>query len=78
MEDIQEVLLLARQQGVLPPVRIARILAGECTGQFASSDTFADSSDIKTVPLEVALDYVGEVLDGSNTEIARLKVCETE
>jgi hypothetical protein len=72
LEDIEEILALARQQGVLPPVRIARILAGEGTGQFASSEDII--SNLRTVPLSVALDYVGDVLDESRVEVSRLEV----
>lgn len=71
--DIQEALSLARRQGVLPPVRIARILAGEGTSQFSSDDTSYDAEH-RTIPLSVALDYVGAVLDESRKEISRLKV----
>jgi len=73
--DIQEALSLARRQGVLPPVRIARILAGEGTSQFSSDDGGKNSPQHRTVPLYVALDYVGAVLDESRKEISRLKVC---
>jgi vacuolar protein sorting-associated protein 11 len=73
LEDIQEALALARRQGVLPPVRIARILAGEGTGQFSSATIVANRPQIKTVPLSVALDYVGDILDESRKEISRLK-----
>jgi hypothetical protein len=65
---------LAHRQGVLPPVRIARILAGEGTGQFSSASGGASSSNQRTVPLSVALDYVGDILDESRKEITRLKV----
>lgn len=73
LEDIQEALALARRQGVLPPVRIARILAGEGTGQFSSGTVGAERPQVKTVPLSVALDYVGDILDESRKEISRLK-----
>jgi vacuolar protein sorting-associated protein 11 len=73
LEDIQNALALARRQGVLPPVRIARILAGEGTGQFSSGGISADRPQINTVPLSVALDYVGNILDESRKEISRLK-----
>lgn len=66
---------MAHRQGVLPPVRIARILAGEGTGQFSSASGGASSSNQRTVPLSVALDYVGDILDESRKEITRLKVC---
>ena len=55
----------------MPPVRIARILAGEGTGQF-SIDNSGTEKDKRTVPLSVALDYVGDILDESRGEIARL------
>ena len=74
LEDIQETLALARRQGVLPRVRIARILAGEGTGQFSSSTVLSDRTQLRTVPLSVALDYVGDILDESRKEISRLKV----
>jgi hypothetical protein len=77
LHDIQEALSLARRQGVLPPVRIARILAGEGTGQFSSSAIAEDTPGQRTVPLSVALDYVGAVLDESRKEISRLKVRES-
>ena len=74
MEDIQEALALARRQGVLPPVRVARILAGEGTGPFrAECDTSITKSNKPTVPLSVALDYVGSVLEDSRRETSRLK-----
>jgi hypothetical protein len=75
LEDIQEALTLARTQGVLPPVRIARILAGEGTGQFSSDrrQPSKDSARKKTVPLSVALDYVGAVLEESRKKCSRLK-----
>lgn len=71
LEDIQEALTLARRQGVLPPVRIARILAGEGPGQFSSDRPIKERK--KTVPLSVALDYVGTVLEKSRKEASRLK-----
>ena len=75
LEDIQEGLALAKRQAVLPPVRIARILAGEGTGQF--SDSIGDGSNGKTsdssIPLSVALDFVGNILEESRQEISRLK-----
>jgi len=74
LEDIQETLALARRQGVLPPVRIARVLAGEGTGQFSSFTVPSDRVQPRTVPLSVAIDYVGNILDESRKEISRLKV----
>lgn len=71
LDDIEEALNLARRQGVLPPVRIARILAGEGSGQFSSESSSRNNK--RTVPLSVALDYVGTVLEKSRREAARLK-----
>lgn len=73
LEDIQEALSLARRQGVLPPVRIARILAGEGTGQFSNVGAAGKAPQQRTVPLSVALDYVGTILDESRQEIGRLR-----
>ena len=73
LEDIQEALALARRQGVLPPVRIARILAGEGTGQFSVESNTKEGPQRRTVPLSVALDYVGTILEESRKEISRLK-----
>ena len=72
MEDIQEALALARRQNVLPPVRIARILAGEGTGPFRADRS--NDHNKPTVPLAVALDYVGTILEESRRETSRLKV----
>ena len=61
---------------MLPPVRIARILAGEGTSQFSSPSSSAEEKSgpkQRTVPLSVALDYVGAILDDSRKEIGRLK-----
>ena len=72
MEDIQEALVMARRQGVIPPVRIARILAGEeSPGQF-SADAAPSDSGKGSIPLSVALDYVGNILEESRKEITRL------
>ena len=72
LDDIREALALARAQGALPPVRIARILAGEGSGQFSSDRNDAEEKK-QTVPLSVALDYVGSILDDSRQDISRLK-----
>jgi hypothetical protein len=72
LDDIREALVLAKSQGILPPVRIARILAGEGTGQFSVQNT-APEKNKRTVPLSVALDYVGDILDESMVEISRLR-----
>jgi hypothetical protein len=73
LDDIQEALVLARRQGVLPPVRIARILAGEDPGQFSSPLPTDEEPKKRTVPLSVALDYVGTILEESRKDISRLK-----
>lgn len=76
LDDIQEALTVARLQGKIAPVRIARILAGEGTEQFSTHLPFGDSDSGRqqTVPLSVALEYVGAILDDSRKEISRLKV----
>mmetsp|Transcript_22754 Transcript_22754/g.34476 ORF Transcript_22754/g.34476 Transcript_22754/m.34476 type:complete len:1057 (+) Transcript_22754:116-3286(+) len=71
LEDIRESLSMARSQGVLPPVRVARILAGEGTGQFSDSSML--DTNKRTVPLSVALDYVGDILDESRGKILTLQ-----
>lgn len=65
--------MLAKSQGALPPVRIARILAGEGAGQFSAETKRNEAEKHQTVPLSVALDYVGAILDDSRKEISRLK-----
>jgi len=75
LDDIKETLEMARSQEVLPPVRIARILAGEGTGQFSSDSLGREQVDRHSVPLSVALNYIGGILDESSQEIYRLKVC---
>ena len=72
LDDIREALALARRQGVLPPVRVARILAGEGTGQF-SAENPQEKPNKRTIPLNVALDYVGTILEESRKEISRLR-----
>jgi vacuolar protein sorting-associated protein 11 len=78
LDDIREALALAKSQGVLPPVRIARILAGEDTGPFSVVETATQQlpTEVKgkrTVPLSVALEYVGDILDESMGIISRLQ-----
>jgi hypothetical protein len=73
LDDIREALALAKAQGALPPVRIARILAGEGVGQFSVDTHRNETQTQQTVPLSVALDYVGAILDDSRKEISRLK-----
>lgn len=71
MDDIQEALSMARRQGVLPPVRIARILAGEPPGQFSTKEV--DRNQTRgSIPLSVALDYVSSILEESSREVGRL------
>ena len=76
LDDIQEALTVARLQGKIAPVRIARILAGEGTEQFSAHSPYemTTSARQQTVPLSVALEYVGAILDDSRREISRLKV----
>ncbi|GAX22817.1 hypothetical protein FisN_24Lh099 [Fistulifera solaris] len=71
MDDIEETLALARRQRVLPPVRITRILAGESSCQFSTQDKTRTTTKM-SIPLSVALDYVGNILDESRREIQRL------
>lgn len=74
LDDIREALALAKRQAVLPPVRIARILAGEGTGQFSDAvpgETFYKPDG--SIPLSVALDFVSTILEESRQEISRLK-----
>ncbi|KAL7566823.1 hypothetical protein ACA910_021325 [Epithemia clementina (nom. ined.)] len=85
LDDIQATLALARRQGASPPVRIARILAGEGTGQFSPKEpptalssgggrrTSSSSSSASSVPLSVALEYLGSILEESRVEGDRLK-----
>mmetsp|Transcript_31712 Transcript_31712/g.69632 ORF Transcript_31712/g.69632 Transcript_31712/m.69632 type:complete len:1416 (+) Transcript_31712:195-4442(+) len=73
--DLREALFLARaQRAELPPVRVVRTLAGEGTSRFTCSwKVSKPDGPPKGVPLSVALDYVGPVLDGSRDEAARLR-----
>ena len=72
-DDIREALNMARAQGVIPPVRIAKILAGEGVGEFSSSVEGSVSTEGGGVPLSVGLEYIGSMLDDSSKEISRLK-----
>ena len=73
LEDVKEALQMARSQRVLPPVRIARILAGDGVGQFRNECGPNESSISEGVPLSVAMDYIGNVLDEKGKEIERLQ-----
>jgi vacuolar protein sorting-associated protein 11 len=73
LEDVQEALCLARRQGVLLPVRITRILAGEGCGQFSSEPMSTDFRSRPTVPLSVAIEFVGTYLEAATQEVVRLK-----
>lgn len=74
LHDIHEALLLARELG-LPPVRVLRILGGEGHGQFSTDNTtHIHAVNRGSVPLSVAMDYVGATLDDSTQKIKRLKV----
>jgi hypothetical protein len=78
LEDIQEALSIARVQKQITPVRITRILAGESTEQFSGevAPGVMPTAGPQAVPLSVALEYVGMILDDSRKEIMRLKVSE--
>jgi len=67
--DIHEALVMARDHGELPPVRILRILAGEKNGMFRCDNT---SNAKSSVPLSAAIDYVGTIMDESSQKINRL------
>jgi len=69
LRDVGESLLIARERGDIHPVRVLRTLAGESHGRFGSDAGGSGPS----VPLSVALDYVGSVLDDSAGAIDRLK-----
>jgi len=72
LTDIHEALMLIRDHGELPPVRILRILSGETHGQF-SADIKSLSANQGSVPLSAAIDYVGSVLDDSSNKIDQLQ-----
>lgn len=72
LDDIQEALALAKSHGLLPPVRVTRILAGEGTGQFSERDHSSNTTHQRSVPLSVAIDYVGSILEESRKDIFRL------
>lgn len=67
--DIHEALVMVRDHGELPPVRILRILAGEKNGMFRCDNT---SNAKSSVPLSAAIDYVGTIMDESSQKIHRL------
>jgi hypothetical protein len=73
LQDVKEALQMARSQRVLPPVRIARILSGDGVGQFRDECGPDESGSSEGVPLSVALDYIGNVLDEQGKEIDRLQ-----
>lgn len=75
LHDIHEALVMARDHGDLPPVRILRILAGEGHGMF-NSDKHASNPSLNRcgVPLSAAMDYVGAILDDYDNRFHRLKV----
>ena len=73
LDDIKEGLSMAQSQGVLPPVRVVRILAGIGIGQFTEERKEGISSSQNGVPLSVALEYIGTVMDEQSQEIDRLK-----
>lgn len=71
-DDIQEALALSRRQKSLPPVRITRILAGEPPTQFSSSLP-GSADETKSIPLSIALDYVGSLLEDSHNKATQLE-----
>lgn len=73
MDDIKEALSMSRALGTLPPVRVARILSGDSVGQFTEERKSDVKNDGKGVPLSVALEYVGSVMDEHSQEVERLK-----
>ena len=75
LSDLREALFMARaQRAELPPARVARILAGEGSGRFSTPWKVSQpDGPPRGVPLDVALDYIGPVLDGSHAEAARLR-----
>lgn len=74
LQDVKEALQIARVQKAIPPVRIARILAGEGAGQF-QNECYEDERDqhLDGVPLSVTMDYVGGILDEKGKEVERLQ-----
>ena len=72
LDDIKEALSMARSQSVLPPVRVARILAGDGIGQFSEEHNEAEKIE-GSLPLSVALDYISVTMDEQSQEIDRLK-----
>jgi hypothetical protein len=73
LHDIHEALVMARDYGDVPPVRILRILAGEGHGVFHSEWNKSNALS-HGVPLSAAMDYVGAILDECTVKIHRLKV----
>ena len=73
LTDIHEALMLIRDHGVLPAVRVLRILSGETHGKF-SADIKSQQGNQSSVPLSAAIDYVGSVLDESSNKIDRLLI----
>ena len=73
-KDIKEGLTVAQAQGVLPPARVVRILAGEGSGEFSNVNSCSQQrDDVCSVPLPIALDYIGSTLDESKKTILQLK-----
>jgi hypothetical protein len=73
LTDIHEALMIIRDHGELPPVRILRILSGETHGQFSADMKSQLANNHGSVPLSAAIDYVGSVLDDSSNKIDRLQ-----
>ncbi len=74
LQDVREALQMARSQKVLSEVACVRILGGEGVGQFRNEYSQHESvANDGGVPLSVAMDYIGSILDEKNTEIERLQ-----
>jgi len=76
LHDIHEALVMARDHGDLPPVRVLRILAGEGHGMFHSDKHHGSNQSGGGrcgVPLSAAMDYVSAILDDSSRKMHRLK-----
>lgn len=74
LDDVREGLSMALAQGILPPIRIIRILAGNGIGQFTEERKEGSNDESNGVPLSVALDYVSDVMDEQSKKIERLKM----
>jgi hypothetical protein len=75
LHDIHEALVMARDHGDLPSVRILRILSGEGCEMFTSNSLESNCYHHRSgVPLVAAMDYISAVLDDLTNKIFQLKV----